>query len=50
MLHDLLVDLIVEFAVVAEDGVHLLQLFNDEAVFVDERFDCYAPAHEHLVH
>jgi len=49
MLHDFIINLFIEFAVVSEDCIHLLELFHNEAVLVYDGLDGDPPAHKHLV-
>ncbi len=50
VLHDLRIDLLVELAEIEEDGVHLLELVDDEVALANHGLDGDATTHEHLIH
>lgn len=49
VLDDLVVDLLVEFAVVKENSIHLLELLNNEVALVNHRFYRDASTYEILI-
>ena len=50
MLDNLTIDLLVEFAVVKEHSIHLLELLDNEVALVNHRLYCDAAANEILIH
>lgn len=49
MFHNFVVYFFVEFAVVLEDCIHLLEFLDDETVLVYDGLDGDAASYEHLI-